>query len=230
MSPAARRHLPEPASDSAGVEEHGRDEHERGPVVHRVGQPLGDRLHRLLGDPDHLQALLGEPVELAANGVELAIGRDQPGPGAQGERRQQPHDQLVSIGRERDPVARIAEQPGESLAHPLGALEGMVPLVVDVAGSVEPRLGLGLEAAVGPGLVRVPGEQQPLGDAEAGVVGRERVGRAMQRRRVHHSSVRMAQRSGKSGLLSVVMRYSAPVLSPVPRFVPIVRCTIFTCR
>lgn len=47
---------------------------------------------------------------------------------------------------------------------------------------------------------------------------------------VDHSSERIAQRSGKAGWLSVFITYSAPADPPVPILVPIVRCTIFTCR
>src|ERR1043166_2446825 len=45
-----------------------------------------------------------------------------------------------------------------------------------------------------------------------------------------HSSERIAHKSGNAGWLSVVSRYSAPADPPVPAFVPIVRCTIFTWR
>jgi hypothetical protein len=45
-----------------------------------------------------------------------------------------------------------------------------------------------------------------------------------------YSSLRIIHRSGKSGWLRVRMRYSAPSLPPVPRRVPMVRCTIFTWR
>ena len=72
-------------------------------------------------------------------------------------------------------------------------------------GRVLPRLELPLARHVGPRLMRVPGQEQPLGDAEARVVLRERV----------QSSLRTAQRSGKNGLCSVERRYSAPY-PPVP--------------
>ena len=45
-----------------------------------------------------------------------------------------------------------------------------------------------------------------------------------------YSLVRIAQRSGKSGLKSVVRKYAAPGLPPVPCLKPIVRSTIFTWR
>jgi len=80
--------------------------------------------------------------------------------------------------------------------------------------------------------VGVAGEQEPLGDAEPAVVPGERVGARPQV--PPGSSWRQlgadGQRSGKTGVLSVVHEYSAPLDPPVPRFVPMVRCTIFTCR
>jgi len=45
-----------------------------------------------------------------------------------------------------------------------------------------------------------------------------------------YNSVRIAHKSGKSGRPIVSRRYSAPLVPPVPRLVPIVRSTIFTWR
>ena len=45
-----------------------------------------------------------------------------------------------------------------------------------------------------------------------------------------HRRLLISQRSGKMGWNSVVRRYSTPAEPPVPRFVPIVRSTIFTWR
>src|SRR6185369_10832579 len=42
-----------------------------------------------------------------------------------------------------------------------------------------------------------------------------------------HNRPRISQRSGKTGWKSVRRRYSTPAEPPVPRFVPIVRSTIF---
>lgn len=44
------------------------------------------------------------------------------------------------------------------------------------------------------------------------------------------SEDRIAHRSGKIGVISVVSRYCAPAEPPVPGFEPIVRWTIFTWR
>ena len=143
------------------------DQGRRGAVVHRRRQPLGDALERRLRYPHHLEALLGEPIELAADRVELAVGGDQPRPRAERERGEQAHHQLVGVRRQRDAAARVAEQPGEPLPDRLGPGEGALPLLVHQLGGVEPRLGLGLEADVGPGLVRMAGEEQPVRHAKA---------------------------------------------------------------
>ena len=102
--------------------------------------------------------------------------------------------------RERDRRAGVVEQPPDSLAQPLRLRERPLPLEVRVLGRVLPRLELPLAPDVRPRLMRVPGQEQPLGDAELRVVLRERV----------QSSLRTAQRSGKNGLCSVERRYSAP--------------------
>src|SRR5207249_10047813 len=129
-------------------------------------------------------------------------------------------------------AVRVVEQLREAAPHAVRHGESVLPLVVYVLRRVEPGALLGLETDVRPGLMRVAGQEQPLGDAEPAVVTRERVGARVERPRRHaaHSSVRIAQRSGNAGLFSVVSRYSAPVDPPVPGFVPMVRCTIFTCR
>ena len=118
---------------------------------------------------------------------------------AERERGEQAHHQLVGVGRQRDAAARVAEQAGEPLPDLFGPGEGALPLLVHQLRRVEPRVGLGLEADVGPGLVRMAGEEQPVRHPEAPVVRREGIGRAGERGEVHYSSVRMAQRSGKSG-------------------------------
>ena len=83
---------------TGGLEQHGGHEHGRGAVVDRGGQPLGQRVDRGGRQPHHLDALLGEPGELAAQGVELAVRGDQRGPVPQVERGQESHHQLVGAG------------------------------------------------------------------------------------------------------------------------------------
>ena len=74
-----------------------------------------------------------------------------------------------------DHAVAIAEQPCVAAPHPLGFLFGPRPLLVDVLGRVDPCLGLPLERDVRPRLMRVAGQEQPLADPEAGVVGRQGV-------------------------------------------------------
>ncbi len=228
MTPAARGHLAESAGDAASVEEDSGDEHQRGVVVDGSAQPLGERFERLLGDPHDHYPLFGQPVELPADAVKLAVGRDQPGSRTQGHGGQQSHDQLMGVRRKGQPATRVSQQPDKPIADPLRLNEGVLPLVVHVARRIEPRRRLRVEGRIGPRLVRVAGEEQPLGHPEPRVVRRERVRRIVERLWVHYSSVLIAQRSGNRGWLTVVIRYSAPALPPVPRRVPMVRCTIFT--
>ena len=141
-----------------------------------------------------------QPPELAPQRVELAVGRDELRPLPQRQRGQEPQHELVRVRGERDRRAGVVEQPPHSFAQPLRLRERPLPLEVRVLGRVLPRLELPLAPDVGPRLVRVPRQEQPLGDAELRVVLRERV----------QSSLRTAQRSGKNGLCSVERRYSAP--------------------
>ena len=141
---------------------------------------------------------------------------------------------------ERDRRARVAEQRADGGAQLVGLRERALPLLVDVARGVVERLDHALERDVGPRLMGVPGEQEPVADAEHRVVARERVGAAAQvlrreragrgRLGAAHSCDRTAQRSGNIGRKSVVRRYAAPDDPPVPILSPIVRSTIFTWR
>ena len=96
------------------------------------------RLDRRLGHPDDLEPFLRQPIELPADGVELAIGGDEPRPRPERQGREKAHDQLVGVRPQRDTAARIAQQAGEARAHPLGLGEGPIPLVVHVPRGVEP--------------------------------------------------------------------------------------------
>ena len=138
--------------------------------------------------------------------MELAVGGDRAAGAAQVERREEARHELVRVLPERDLGARLAEQAPEAVAHGLGLGEGPVPLLVDVQRRVLERLELPLARHVGPGLVRVAGEKQPVGDPERGVVGGQRVRRPPQVVELDHSSLRTDQRSGKAGLFRVVRR------------------------
>ena len=102
--------------------------------------------------------------------MELAGRRDDAPPLADRQRRQPPRDKLVRVLPERDVIERVTKQPREARAHLCRLLCGAFPLVVDKLRRIQPRALLRLEAHVGPRLVRVAGQQDSLGDAEAGVV------------------------------------------------------------
>src|SRR2546421_4251312 len=129
----------------------------------------------------------------------------------------------MCVRRQRNAIRRIVEQPRKSTSHVVCFLECLVPHIIHQLGGVEPCLLLRLERDIGPCLVRVSGEKDSFSNAKASVV----LGKLV---RIYHSSERIAQRSGNAGWFSVFIRYSAPAEPPAPAFVPIVRCTIFTCR
>src|SRR6266705_7211861 len=129
----------------------------------------------------------------------------------------------MRVRGEGDPIGRVVEQARKSTPHFIGFLECLVPHIVDQLRGIQPGLLLRFECDVRPGLMGMTGQQDSLGDSKPRVV-------FSQLFRVDHSSERIAQRSGKAGWFSVFMRYSAPAEPPVPCLVPIVRCTIFTCR
>ena len=172
------------------------------------------------GQADDLEPGLAQPRELAAQRVELAVGAHEPRARAQVERREQADDELVGVDAQGDLAVRVAEQRPKAGAHLLGLGERPPPLLVHVARGVVEGLDLALERDVRPRLVRVPGQQQPLGDAEARVVLGQRV----------HRRLRTAHRSGKAASKSVVRRYAAPDEPPVPALSPMVRSTILTWR
>jgi hypothetical protein len=125
--------------------------------------------------------------------VELPVGGDQPGAAPQVERGQEAQHQVVRAGAERELRVRVAEEAAQPVPDPVGLLERQRPLAVGVPGRVHERVDLPGQRHVRPGLVGVAGEQQPLGDAEAGVVRREPRGL------VHHIALLTAHRSGKQG-------------------------------
>ncbi len=101
------------------------------------------------------------------------------------QRGKQTHDELVRIRRERYTSAGASQQPCEAVAHVLRLRERMLPFVVDVPCGVEPCILVRLERLVGPGLMRMAGQQQAFRDAEPRVERRERIRGGVQRRRIH---------------------------------------------
>jgi hypothetical protein len=105
--------------------------------------------------------------------VELAVGRDDPRALAQRQRRQPSNDQFVRVLPERDVPRYVTNEAGEALADPLRLRRGFLPLQIDELGRVEPGPLLRREPDIGPGLMRVSGQQEALRDAEVLVVDGE---------------------------------------------------------
>ena len=209
---AAFRHAVEPADDPGVAVEDGGDEYARRLVVRREAEPLGERVDRVHGHADDGQPLLLEPVELAPDGVELPRGRHESRPRPQRQGGEKADHEFVRVRAQRAvPVVRAlraSEEFGVPGADPIPAGKRLLPLPVHEPGGVLPGPELSREAAVGPRLVRMSGEEQPLRDPEAGIVRSERVGLPVQilRREARHRSVRIAHRSGNTGRFSDVRR------------------------
>ena len=209
---AALRHAVESADDAGVAVEDGGDEHARRLVVRRETEPLGERVDRVHRHPNDGESLLLQPVELAPDGVELPRGRHEPRPRAQRQGGEEADDEFVGVRAQRVvPVVRAlgaSEEFGVPGADPIPAGERLLPLPVHEPGGVLPGPELSREAAVGPRLVRMSREEQPLRDPEAGIVRSERVRLPVQvlRREARHSSVRIAHRSGNTGRFSDCLR------------------------
>ena len=134
--------------------------HDGSEIRHDVRVPVEDRGHEYRGCPfvdygdetlrqvvhgyashfHDFDVLLGQPVELTADGVELSVGGDQPGAGAKGEGGQEANHALVRVGGQGNVPARIPEQAAPTGAHEVSFLAGSLPLPVDVKGSIRPTL------------------------------------------------------------------------------------------
>ena len=192
--------LAEGGHDRRVLEQDRRDENGGGPLVRLGREPLGERLRRARGHDDDLQQLLlGEARQQSPQGVELAVGRHETRSSPEVECRQEAQHEPERVLVERDLRVRLVEPQPETLAHALRLLERAPPLLVDVERRVVPGLDDAFPTDVGPGLVRVAGQEQTLPDAEARVVRRELL-------RPDQSSERTVQRSGKNGLWSVERR------------------------
>jgi len=156
--------------DFRRLEQHRRHQHARRAIVDDGGETLGQRVRGPRRHLDDCKPRFAKAIDLPADGVELTVRGDELRAFRERQRRQQPRHQLVSVLPQRDLAAAIVEQPPKSVAHKVGLLPGASPFLVDELGRVEPRALLRVEGDVGPGLVRVAGQQQPLGDAEAGIM------------------------------------------------------------
>ena len=94
--------------------------------------------------------------------------------GSKRQRGQPADDQFVRVLPEGDVLSLVTDEAGKSFAHPLRLLEIARPLVVDELRRIEPGALLRRQADVGPGLMRMASQENPLGHAEARIVGGER--------------------------------------------------------
>jgi hypothetical protein len=177
---ARRREAVEAGDDVRVVEEHRRHEDRRRPVVDHRRQPLHHRRCGVGGHLHHLDALLPEPVELAPDGLELPVGGDQPRALTDRQRREEAEEEVVGAGCEGVLAVRVVEQRRESLPHPVGHGERPLPFVVHQLGGIVPGAELAVAGTIGPGLMRVPRQEEAIGHAEGGIVRREPVGRPVE--------------------------------------------------
>jgi hypothetical protein len=177
LKAAGDHHLAEPSSDGPRLEEDGGDQHGGCPVVDLGHQTLADRRRGVGRHLDHLEAFLGQPVELTPDRVELPVGRDHARSLAERQGGEKAEDELVRVLGQGDPLGLVAQQAREAEPHAVGLGERPVPFFVRQLRRIQPGLLLPLEAAVGPCLVRVARETETFGDAEPAVAGRQRVRR-----------------------------------------------------
>ena len=197
----------EVGDDARRLEEDGRHEHRGGAIVDGTGQALGQGVRRRRRHPHDVDARFAQPGELPAQSVELAVRCHEPRSLAgEVEAGEEADHQVVRAGAERDLAARVVQQAAEPGAHLVGLRERALPLVVDAFCGVVERLELAVAGDIRPGLVRVPGQQQAIGHAKARVVRGQGVGRGRQACQRDHSSLRMAHRSGNTGVDRVVRR------------------------
>src|SRR5438876_877904 len=112
-------HVIELRNDMSSAEQHGRDEYCCGTIVDGIDQPPCQCPHRLGAFLDDLeQALLGQSVELSAEGMEFPVGGHEPRPLTQRQGREKTNNELVRVRTQSDVAVPIAEQPGEATSHP----------------------------------------------------------------------------------------------------------------
>src|SRR6266516_855473 len=112
-------------------------------------------------------------MQLPTDGVKLGVCRHQLRALAEGKRRQEPHDELMRVLRERDALGRIVQEPREPPPHLVRLLERLLPHIIDILGRIEPCLLLRFKSNIGPGLMRMPGQKNSLTDPETSVVLRQ---------------------------------------------------------
>ncbi len=79
----------------------------------------------------------------------------------------------MSVRPQGDVTGRIVQQTAPAFAHFVGNGSSAVPFLVDQRGGIQPGLLLRVEGDVGPGLMRMPRQEQSIGNSKPGVVTRQ---------------------------------------------------------
>jgi YVTN family beta-propeller protein len=175
MAPTCGREDVEASDDLGGLEEHRRYHRAERPRIDRCDHALGQRFNGSRRHPDDHHPFLCEPIDLAPDAVEFAIGGDDARTLEERECGEPACDELVGVLAERDVLCLVANETGETGADGRSLLCRSRPLFIDELRGVEPRTLLRFEPDIGPRLMRVAGEQQPLADSESRVEGGERI-------------------------------------------------------
>ena len=136
-------------------------------ALRRGEEPVGEAVERLGRDSLDLDpALLFPTRELSARAVELAIAGEDPKRAAFARRRgDKPDEEIVRVRRKDDRVRIAGAELARDMRLRLGPdlVHDLVPFAVGEARGVFPRLHMPVEAGVGPEVMAVRGEVQPLG-------------------------------------------------------------------
>ena len=195
-----RRKLVDAVEHAPTAEHHLADEDEVVLAGWRPRETARESVERLDRDAlDDRRSRFLPARELAPGTVEFAVGRQHSDRPARGGRREQTDKELMGVRRKDDRVGPA----GTKLSRDFGLRSGpdlahdLVPLAVGEAGRVVPRFDLSVEAGVGPEVMAVGREVQPVGiGAEA---SREQLFETQR-------SVLSAHSSGKTRFSSVARR------------------------
>jgi hypothetical protein len=129
--------------------------------------------------------------------VELSVRRDHARSLAERQRGKEAEDELVGVLGKGDAIRLIAQEAGVPRADPIGLRERPIPLLVRQLRRMQPGLLLSFEPTVRPRLMRVAGEQEAFGDAEARVLRGQGVRGAEELlRSVDHESFALRRHDG----------------------------------
>ena len=161
--------------DLGRLEQHRRQQHAANSIVHLAGNALGEGVDRMRRNLSHLDAHFSKSIELPPQRVKLTRRRDQrtAARSRYQHRRQQPHDQFVCVLTEDDVAVGIVQQSLPSGANAISDNAGAIPFVVHELGRIEPCPLLRFERDIGPCLMRMTGEQNPLTNPKPRVMPRQ---------------------------------------------------------